>query len=421
MAFAARRGLASRLSHHLTRRLHHPATPHLIASHSSDESPNPSSPPPPPPQLPPFHSPLPRRSRTGQILNHLHPFSLMHLSGPQRRSFSSASPAPDASTPAGEVDAAAGVLADAAAAPFPGEVAAAAADSFFPVAALQHLIDAIHTFTGLNWWACIALTTVLIRCATVPLLLNQLKVTAKLNALKPEMEAIKDEMNAGDPKSSKEGKYKMTALFQKHGVSPLSPLKGLLIQGPIFMSFFFAIRNMVEKVPSFKGGGTLWFTDLTTSDTLYIFPVLTGLTFLLTVELNVQQGMEGNPMASSKMKNFSRAMALMTVPFTMEFSKGIFCYWITSNLFSLTYGIVIRRPAVSKYFSLPSFAQPASAKKQILNLFGGSKAIPAAESPAAITGAPRSSLEQPDATALGYRVKNLEKKVKSRGKSRKRR
>jgi YidC/Oxa1 family membrane protein insertase len=56
------------------------------------------------------------------------------------------------------MDVAAGVLSDAATAvapafpaSFPGEVAAAAADSFPPVAALQYVIDAVHSFTGLNW------------------------------------------------------------------------------------------------------------------------------------------------------------------------------------------------------------------------------------------------------------------------------
>jgi YidC/Oxa1 family membrane protein insertase len=189
----------------------------------------------------------------------------------------------------------------------------------------------------------------------------------------------------------------------------------------MFMSFFFAINNMVEKVPSLKGGGLSWFTDLTTPDPFYILPVLTGLTFLATVELNLQEGMEGNSMAG-KMKTFSRGMAVMTVPFTMNFAKGIFCYWITSNLFSLVYGIVIRRPAVRKLFNLPALeAQTAPALKSAFNLFGGSKAIPSTKSPLAITAAQQSSLEKPDAAALGYRVKNLEKKVKSRGKSRKRR
>lgn len=31
------------------------------------------------------------------------------------------------------------------------EVAVAAADSYFPVAALQYLIDYVHTYTGLPW------------------------------------------------------------------------------------------------------------------------------------------------------------------------------------------------------------------------------------------------------------------------------
>ncbi|KAK8969965.1 hypothetical protein KSP40_PGU008262 [Platanthera guangdongensis] len=32
------------------------------------------------------------------------------------------------------------------------------------------------------------------------------------------------------------------------------------------------ISNMVEKVPSFRGGGAYWFIYLTTPDTMYILP-----------------------------------------------------------------------------------------------------------------------------------------------------
>uniref|UniRef100_A0A8R7K083 Mitochondrial inner membrane protein OXA1 n=1 Tax=Triticum urartu TaxID=4572 RepID=A0A8R7K083_TRIUA len=189
MAFAARRSLASRFSHHLTRRLH-PSVPHLL-SRSNDDDP-PSQPLPQP--LPSLRSPLPPASGAAQTLHHPFPFSLHH-SGLPRRSFSSSAPAPD---PPGEVDAAASVLVDAAEAvassvpaPFPGEVVAAAADSFFPVAALQHLIDTIHTFTGLNWWASIALTAVLIRTAVIPFEVSHHKSSEKIHAMKPAMDAIK--------------------------------------------------------------------------------------------------------------------------------------------------------------------------------------------------------------------------------------
>ncbi|XP_019101999.1 PREDICTED: mitochondrial inner membrane protein OXA1-like, partial [Camelina sativa] len=213
------------------------------------------------------------------------------------------------------------------------EVAIAAADSAFPVAALQHLIDGVHSFTGLNWWASIALTTVIIRGVTVPILLNQLKATYKLNVLRPQLEELRREMStkAQDPEAMAEGQRRMQLLFKEHGVTPFTPLKGLIIQGPIFISFFFAIRNMAEKVPSFKTGGTLWFTDLTTGDTTYILPLLTAATFLIMVESNMQEGLEGNPVAGT-MKKFSRIIAFLSIPVLIGIEKALFCYWLTSNL-----------------------------------------------------------------------------------------
>uniref|UniRef100_A0A803KZM1 Membrane insertase YidC/Oxa/ALB C-terminal domain-containing protein n=1 Tax=Chenopodium quinoa TaxID=63459 RepID=A0A803KZM1_CHEQI len=221
-------------------------------------------------------------------------------------------------------------------APAVNEVAVAAADSSFPVAALQHLIDAVHSFTGLNWWAAIAVTTILIRGATLPLLISQLKATYKLNGM--------------DPVAVAEGQKEMNALLKQYGASPLTPLKGLLIQGPIFISFFLAISNMVEKVPSMKSGGALWFTDLTTPDNLFIFPVLASLSFLVLVEYNMQEGFEGNP-NSNKMKKVSRIFAILAVPFTMGFPK----------LFGS-----IRHPEVRKFLDLTEapFSPPSTPTSQ---------------------------------------------------------
>ncbi|KAJ6992664.1 mitochondrial inner membrane protein OXA1 isoform X2 [Populus alba x Populus x berolinensis] len=211
------------------------------------------------------------------------------------------------------------------AAPAANEVAIAAADSYLPVAALQHVIDAVHNFTGLNWWASMVVTTLLIRSAMLPLLINQLKATSKLSILRPHLEEVKQRVDRQvmDPTAVSEGQKEMQKLFKEHGVSPFTPLKGIFIQGPVFISFFLAISNMAEKVPSFKSGGAYWFVDLTTPDGLYIFPVLTALTFLLTVECNTQEGMEGNP-AAGTMKNVSRALAVASVPLTMNFPKVIF-------------------------------------------------------------------------------------------------
>ncbi|CAN6932461.1 unnamed protein product [Brassica oleracea] len=78
----------------------------------------------------------------------------------------------------------------------------------------------------------------------------------------------------------------------------------------------FSSLNMAEKVPSFKTGGTLWFTDLTTADTTYILPLLTAITFIIMVE----EGMEGNPVAGT-MKKFSRIIAFLSIPILMGIEK----------------------------------------------------------------------------------------------------
>ncbi|KAL6126299.1 hypothetical protein ACLB2K_074350 [Fragaria x ananassa] len=245
------------------------------------------------------------------------------------------------------------------------EVAVAAADSFFPVAGLQYAIYYVHSFTGLNWWAAIALTTVLIRVATIPLLIGQLRATAKLNLMRPRLEQLKQEMQnmEQDPEVLREGQKRMMALFNEYGVTPFSQLKGLFIQGPIFISFFLAIRNMAEKVPSFQNGGALWFTDLTTPDSLVILPILTAMTFWITVECNMQEGMEGNPVAQT-MKTYSRILAVIAIPVMMSFPKALFCYWLTSNIFSLTYGLAIRSPKVKSLLNLPQFSEPPPTASQ---------------------------------------------------------
>ncbi|KAK7400533.1 hypothetical protein VNO78_11742 [Psophocarpus tetragonolobus] len=304
------------------------------------------------------------------------------------------------------------------------EVAIAAADSFLPVKGLQYLIDAVHSYTGLNWWAAIVITTVLIRGATVPLLINQLKATSKLTIMRPHLEEIKQEMEGKtmDPVAVAKGKQRMKELFKEYGVNPFTPLKGLFIQGPIFVSFLLAITNMAEKMPSFKHGGAYWFLDLSTPDALYIFPVLTALSFLITVECNMQEGMEGNPVAGT-MKNVCRGFAILTVPFTMEFPKAIFCYWLTANLFSLVYGLALKVPGVKKTLGIPEIpvTEATSATQSPFSIF------PALRQASSATNEPRPVPDVPlkthsdrkisSSSVISQRLRSLEKQVKGRKKN----
>uniref|UniRef100_A0A8R7K0B2 Uncharacterized protein n=1 Tax=Triticum urartu TaxID=4572 RepID=A0A8R7K0B2_TRIUA len=166
MAFAAaaRRSLAlPSISDCLSRRFH-PALPQLLPSNSIGDPRKPS-----PLPLSPATRPLRfafSPCGTAQTLNLL-PFGIHLLAGPPRRGFSSSSGDIDfADVLTGAADAWPPVAAPAS---FPSEVALAAGDSSIAVAAVQHLIDAVHSFTGLNWWISIALSTVLLRSVSCPL------------------------------------------------------------------------------------------------------------------------------------------------------------------------------------------------------------------------------------------------------------
>ncbi|CAI9259395.1 unnamed protein product [Lactuca saligna] len=83
------------------------------------------------------------------------------------------------------------------------------------------------------------------------------------------------------------------------------------------------------------------------------------------VKLNMQEGLDGNP-AVATMKNVSRAFAAFTVPLT-----------ITSNLFSLVYGLLIKKPSVKNFLHIPIIIppppSPASQSKPTFSFFEGLK------------------------------------------------
>lgn len=242
-----------------------------------------------------------------------------------------------------------------------GEVAAAAADCSAPTAALQHLIDFVHTQAGLPWWLSIAATTVAIRVMVLPVLIFQMKATARLSLMRPELERITNTIKESgyDPKVTEVNQKRMKELFALHKTNPFMPLMGAFVQAPLFISFFFAIRNMAEKVPSFKEGGALWFTDLTTADPYFILPVMSGLFTLATIELGAMDGMQGQPMIG-KMKMFFRGFAVLIVPLTATFPKALFCYWLTTNMCSLIQTTVLRQPAVKRAVGIPDTAHLAA-------------------------------------------------------------
>ena len=113
----------------------------------------------------------------------------------------------------------------------------------------------VHNFG----WA-IVLVTVVINFILFPLKLSNMKSMRKMQALKPQIDAINARYkNVGirDPKKGEQNEEVM-GLYKKHGVNPMGGCLPMLLQMPFFFAFYKVFTVSVEM----RGAPWLWVTDL---------------------------------------------------------------------------------------------------------------------------------------------------------------
>uniref|UniRef100_A0A672GIQ8 Membrane insertase YidC/Oxa/ALB C-terminal domain-containing protein n=1 Tax=Salarias fasciatus TaxID=181472 RepID=A0A672GIQ8_SALFA len=229
-----------------------------------------------------------------------------------------------------------------------------------PVGLIQNLLEFIHLDLGLPWWGAIVAGTVLARLAVFPVIVKGQREAAKLNNVLPEMTKLTNRMNEAKQSGNKfefSKAYADLSVFQKkHDVNPLRGFLVPLVQAPVFISFFIALRKMAYlPVPSLQTGGVLWFTDLSLADPYYILPLAVTGTMFFILELGAESGID-NPNLRA-MKTVFRIMPFIILPLTINFPTAVFTYWLTSNCFSLGQVALLRHPAVRERFRIPERIQ----------------------------------------------------------------
>lgn len=221
------------------------------------------------------------------------------------------------------------------------------------------------------------MTTVAARTLMLPVVGKQMRNTQNMTAARPEMLALQDwfkqkQLEGGDMQAlAGEYQHRLAAVWAKHDCHPIKSLGPLLLQAPLFIGFFSALRSLAgAQVPSLTHGGTLWFHDLTLADPTYGLPLVSAAIFLLTVELGAADGMQGqDPKVMARMKTFMRVLAAAMVPLTASMPAGVFVYWATSNAYSLLQAAAFKVTPVRRLFNLAPLqrgvtAVPASAPSQ---------------------------------------------------------
>jgi YidC/Oxa1 family membrane protein insertase len=189
------------------------------------------------------------------------------------------------------------------------------------------LLQLIHSLVN-NWGLAIVFITILVKGVMYPLTKAQYSSMAKLRALKPKMDALKDR-HGDDRQKMSQG---MMELYKKEKVNPMGGCFPLLLQMPIFLALYWVLLESVELR---QAEFFLWIADLSVKDPYYVLPVLTGASMYLLQKL--QPVTMQDPMQQKIMQLMPVFMSI----FFLWFPAGLVLYWFISNLITLAQAKII--------------------------------------------------------------------------------
>jgi YidC/Oxa1 family membrane protein insertase len=179
----------------------------------------------------------------------------------------------------------------------------------------------VHNFG----WA-IVVVTVVINFALFPLKLANMKSMRKMQALKPQVDAINAKyknIKMTDPRKGEQNQEVMD-LYKKYGVNPMGGCVPMLLQIPFFFAFYKVFTVSVEM----RGANWLWIGDLSQAEPspIKILPIIMIISQFYMQSMTPQANVDPN---QQKIMKF---MPLMFGFMFYQFPSGLVLYYLTSNL-----------------------------------------------------------------------------------------
>lgn len=215
------------------------------------------------------------------------------------------------------------------------------------------LFDFLHKFIS-NFGIIILLMTLFIKIVVLPFAYKSYSSSAKMQALKPEM----DKLNEKYPKQEDALKKQQATmdLYKRAGVNPMGGCLPMLLQLPILWAMFRFFPASIElRQQSF-----LWADDLSAYDTIplldfgtripllgdhiSLFALLMALSMFFYSKITTQGQMSSNDPNTASM----RFMSVWMMPIMMFFicnslSSGLTYYYLLSNLITMLETWIIKK------------------------------------------------------------------------------
>lgn len=252
----------------------------------------------------------------------------------------------------------------------------------------------LHDSTGLPWWGTIVTATVIARTVvTLPLATYQHYIFSKIENLNLELKDVAKELaretklaqhkfNLTEKQSSQLFKLSIKKQWRKMIIREnCHPFKGAILvifQIPLWISFSFAIRNLVYMLPKSAAetaqitfdelsvGGFGWVTNLTETDSTFILPIILGITNLVIIELQMMSKIQEPNKFQRYLTNFLRGVSVLLIPVSATVPSCLCLYWVTSSIYGLGQNMFLLSPRVRRFLKIP--ISPSEIKNPYTNL-----------------------------------------------------
>lgn len=210
------------------------------------------------------------------------------------------------------------------------------------VAALLRILYEITVNIGIPSYAlAIFLLTLLIRVVLYPLNNKQLTSTKKMQEIQPKLKEIQKKYKNNPEKANQE----VIKVYKENKVNPMAGCLPLLIQMPIIIALFQALRQFEYTD---LGAAFFWIPHLKNPDPLMILPVVVGIATYFQSKVSMANT-ENNPQAAATQKTMLYVMPLMIGWMSTKFPAGLCLYWIFYSLTGIIQQIFVnRRPTLRK-------------------------------------------------------------------------
>jgi YidC/Oxa1 family membrane protein insertase len=193
---------------------------------------------------------------------------------------------------------------------------------------LRGILRAIHGVIG-SWGWSIIILTIIVRLILMPLTFKQYRSAQSMTKLQPKIKELQRKYK-NDKRKLQEETMK---LYQEYRVNPFASCLPLLLQMPIFISLYYAIRFTPEIRTS-----SFWIIPSLGLRYLPLF-ALYIISQLVSTELMMQ------PETEKQQKWLMRGMPVIFIFILWKFPSGLMLYWVTTNLWTIMQQVIIRRTA----------------------------------------------------------------------------